>query len=177
MVEPNKKKKQTILFTSRLNGKAPLIYPTHTPNVSTIKDQGWPEFLLHLKKNKEQLQINMEWEEFYYRINHVKEIHKQIMEIDENSRSKKINQIIKDSIPNYNTIKNNLCEFSRWKKFYKLIALLIEDPTLKEKNIPVEICFQKFSGLGLTVNYLYEVDEEEFKTFLKNFVKYCVETY
>ncbi|CAG8447227.1 7248_t:CDS:1 [Dentiscutata erythropus] len=178
MVETSsKKKRQTILFTSRLNGKEPLVNPTYTPNVSTIKDQTWPEFLLYLKKHKEQLQINMEWEEFYYRINHVKAMYKQIMEFDENLRSKKINQMIKDSIPNYKILKSNLCEFSRWKRFYKLTVLLIEDPVLKEKNIPLEFCFQKFSGLGLTVNYLYEVDEEEYKIFLKNFVECCVEMY
>ncbi|CAG8767664.1 2790_t:CDS:1, partial [Racocetra fulgida] len=85
---------------------------------------------------------------------------------DEKEKKKKLSDMIKQSIPNFNNLKNKLCEFSRLKKFYKLIVLLIENPTLNAKKIPLEFCFQQFSGLGLTVNYLYEVKEQEFKNFL-----------
>ncbi|CAG8835907.1 9606_t:CDS:1, partial [Gigaspora margarita] len=159
-----------------LNGESKLLSPTYTPNISNISK--WPDQLYYLKSRKEQTQINLEWEEFYFRIYHAKALYKEISgNGDEKEKKKMLSELIKQSIPNFDNLKNKLCEFSRWKKFYKLIVLLIEDPKLNAKNIPLEFCFQQFSGLGLTVNYLYEVQEQEFKNFLDSFVIKCVERF
>ncbi|CAG8829566.1 26807_t:CDS:1, partial [Dentiscutata erythropus] len=87
-------------------------------------------------------------EEFYIRICHAKALYKEISVIDDvKKRKKRLSDLIKQSIPNYINLKNQLYEFSRWKRFYKLIVLLIEDSTLNANNIPLEFCFQQFRGL------------------------------
>ncbi|CAG8795155.1 19168_t:CDS:1, partial [Dentiscutata erythropus] len=159
-----------------LNGESELSIPTYTPNIHY--NSKWVDQLNYLKIRKEQTQVNLEWEEFYIRICYAKALYKEISVIDdEKKRKKRLSDLIKQSIPNYFNLKNQLCEFSRWKRFYKLIVLLIEDSTLSANNIPLEFCFQQFRGLGLTVNYLCEVKEQEFKNFLDDFVLKCVERY
>ncbi|CAG8453999.1 16703_t:CDS:1, partial [Dentiscutata heterogama] len=159
-----------------LNGESELSISTYTPNIHY--NSKWVDQLNHLKIRKEQTQVNLEWEEFYIRICHIKALYKEISVIDnEKKRKKRLSDLIKQSIPNYFNLKNQLCEFSRWKRFYKLIVLLIEDSTLSANNISLEFCFQQFRGLGLTVNYLCEVKEQECKNFLDYFVLKCVERY
>ncbi|CAG8795265.1 39571_t:CDS:1, partial [Gigaspora margarita] len=46
-----------------------------------------------------------------------------------------INKLIKSSIPGYDPQNSSFNEFSRWKKFYNHIVLLIENPKLQENNI------------------------------------------
>ncbi|KAF0556437.1 hypothetical protein F8M41_015350 [Gigaspora margarita] len=172
-IDDNIKKKQTIRSLSILNGDAQPLSPAYTPN---INNSNWPNQLKNLKLRKENAQINLEWEEFYIRINHVKAIYEEISSIEDNkSRNKKLHDLIKASIPNFNN--DQLCEFSRWKKFYKRIVLLIENSELKERNIPLEFCFKQFTGLGLTVNYICEVKEDEFNHFFGIFVKKCIERF
>ncbi|CAG8557298.1 10523_t:CDS:1, partial [Racocetra fulgida] len=72
----NNKKKQTTLFLSRLNGESEFLSPTYTPNISYISK--WSDQLNYLKLRKEQTQINLEWEEFYFRIYHAKALYKEI---------------------------------------------------------------------------------------------------
>ncbi|CAG8775637.1 19593_t:CDS:1, partial [Racocetra fulgida] len=41
------------------------------PNIKIDNNQGWQQVLIVLKKHKKQTQINLDWEEFYYRVNFV----------------------------------------------------------------------------------------------------------
>ncbi|RIB01028.1 hypothetical protein C2G38_2298143 [Gigaspora rosea] len=167
------KKKQTTRFLSILNGDTQPLCPAYTP---TITNSNWPDQLKNLKLKKEYVQINLEWEEFYLRINYANALYKEISSIeDKKLRKTKLHNLIKLSIPNFKN--NQLCEFSRWKKFYERIVLLIENTELRERKIPLEFCFNQFIGLGLTVNYICEVKEDELNYFLKIYVNKCIERF
>ncbi|RIB24455.1 hypothetical protein C2G38_2168594 [Gigaspora rosea] len=113
MTESKKNKtKQTNLYILRLNGETSL------------------QVLIALKKHKEQTQINLDWEEFYYRVNHVQAMYNQVKRTDEHLQKEKINKLIKESIPGYDPQNSSFNEFSHWKKFYNHIVSVIENSKL-----------------------------------------------
>ncbi|CAG8823495.1 20309_t:CDS:2, partial [Dentiscutata erythropus] len=75
-------------------------------------------------------------------------MYNQVKRTDKHLQKEEINKLIKSSIP--------------------------ENPKLQENNIPIDFCFNQFIGLGLTVNYLYQVEEDNFKSFLNKFEQYCI---
>ncbi|CAG8840970.1 9240_t:CDS:1, partial [Racocetra persica] len=97
---------------------------------------------------------------------------------DEHLQKEEINKLIKSSIPGYDPQNSSFNEFSRWKKFYNhIVLLIIENPKLQENNISTDFCFNQFIGLGLIVNYLYQVEEDNFKSFVNEFEQYCIKKY
>ncbi|CAG8788963.1 18172_t:CDS:1, partial [Racocetra fulgida] len=78
--EVKRNKKQIIeLFISRINGKAPLVYPSCspiTPAVTHVEDGTsepeikWIKYFSELQQKKKQLQIDIEWEEFLSRFDY-----------------------------------------------------------------------------------------------------------
>ncbi|CAG8667778.1 23961_t:CDS:2, partial [Dentiscutata erythropus] len=148
------KQNHTNLIIARIDGTSPLIHPTNTPNTNNFDDH-WPSVLNNFKKKKDQIQHDLEWEEFFLRINHSKMIYTKTAELDEKLKKKMINELIKQPILLKNeSNKYNGNEFARWKKFYQLSVLLFEIST--SKKIPFEFAIQKLNGLGLTVNYMYQ---------------------
>ncbi|CAG8517731.1 35327_t:CDS:2 [Gigaspora margarita] len=66
-------------------------------------------------------------------------------------------------------------EKQRKKKINELIKKSI--PTKNDKYIPVDFAVQQLNSLGLIVNYMYQVSEDIFKQFLDEFMDYCVQRY
>ncbi|KAF0525037.1 hypothetical protein F8M41_014783 [Gigaspora margarita] len=120
------------------------------PNTNNFNEQ-WPLVLETFKNKKDQIQHDLEWEEFFLRINHSKTIYMNTKYMEEKQRKKKINDLIKTAIPTKN------------------------DKSLKE--ILVDFAVQQLNGLGLIVNYMYFVSEDVFKQFLDEFMGYCVKRY
>ncbi|CAG8749480.1 8941_t:CDS:1, partial [Racocetra persica] len=81
----------------------------------------WQQVLIALKKHKEQTQINLDWEKFYYRINHVQAMYNQVKRTDEHLQKEEINKLIKSLISGYDPQNSSFNEFSYWKKFYNYI--------------------------------------------------------
>ncbi|CAG8507541.1 24740_t:CDS:2, partial [Gigaspora margarita] len=145
------KQNHTKLIINQINGTLPSIPATNTP---TTNNFDWPVVLTNFRKKKNQIQHDLEWEEFFLRINYSKMIYLKTAEMDEKERKKAINELIKQPIlskSEANTYNGN--EFSRWKKFHQLSVLLFENST--SKNIPFDFAIQQLNGLGLTVNYMY----------------------
>ncbi|CAG8838673.1 1996_t:CDS:2, partial [Gigaspora margarita] len=167
------KQNHTKLIISRINGLLSFIHTSNTPNTNKFYEQ-WPLVLENFKKRKDQIQHDLEWKELFLRINHSKMIYTNTVNIEEKQRKKKINELIKQSIPTKND-KCNGNELSRWKKFHHLIVLLFKNST--SKDILVDFAVQQLNGLGLTVNYMYQVSEDVFKQFVDKFMDYCVQRY
>ncbi|CAG8854855.1 45449_t:CDS:2, partial [Gigaspora margarita] len=137
------KQNHTKLIISRINGLLSLIHTSNTLNTNKFDEQ-WPLVLKNFKKRKDQIQHNLEWEELFLRINHSKMIYTNTINMEKKQRKKNINELIKKSIP-----------------------------TKNDKYIPVDFAVQQLNGLGLTVNYMYQVSEDVFKQFLDEFMDYC----
>ncbi|CAG8718970.1 7040_t:CDS:2, partial [Racocetra fulgida] len=168
MAEPKKNKtKQTNLYISRLKGVTSLVNPDYTPNIKIDNNQGWQQVLIALKQHKEQTQIKLDWEEFYYRVNHVQAMYNQVKQTDEHLQKEEINKLIKSSIPGYDPQNSSFNEFSCWKNLYDQI-LAVKENIIFEQNQNV-VLEQEINVLEEEINVLEQkihILEDERKSAL-----------
>ncbi|CAG8633146.1 16331_t:CDS:1, partial [Racocetra fulgida] len=176
-------KKQIEIFKSRINGIAPLVYPSYspitpaatlmtTPVVSeTSETDKWKKFFNKFHQKKRQLQIDIEWEEFSSRCDYSIMIYEKMKNEEyESDINKKTNSLIKDSVPN---AERN--EVFRKKKFHKTMLNLIK--TAEERQVLLEFCRNHLIGLGFTVNSFCEGTDKDIKSIIDLFVEKCAGKY
>ncbi|CAG8820902.1 7519_t:CDS:2, partial [Gigaspora margarita] len=119
-----------------------------------------------LQENKKQHKIDINYAEVFSRVCQFETLYYYIQKqtfISDLERNKTITKLIKESIPD-----GMVTEVSRWRKVYEFVVMIIE-----KKDIGLEAFFLEIRGLDISINYLQEVDKDEFESL----VDLIVETY
>ncbi|CAG8519690.1 11329_t:CDS:2, partial [Dentiscutata heterogama] len=145
-LQPTIQRKNTLLYEQRIKNEIQTLFPTSSP-VITIKSslynsEEWNKYNTNLHKIRQQQKVNSEWTAVYNKEGKINCLIQMLFLIEGIERS----------------------ETSRWRKVYDNIVFVKR--IIKEENIFLEAFLELIKNLNISINYLQEIDSDEFKNLI-----------
>ncbi|CAG8838028.1 30091_t:CDS:2, partial [Gigaspora margarita] len=126
-------------------------------NINGFNAEEWKTYNENILERKRQTKIDLDWTEVYSKFIMFKSIYDSIKTqkfVAENLKTKEINKMIKQSIP-----ESMVSEISKLRKVYEFTVIVIEN-----ENINLENFLVKIRDLNITLNSLQNINRDDFLT-------------
>ncbi|RIB29398.1 hypothetical protein C2G38_2155466 [Gigaspora rosea] len=133
-------------------------HPDHD-GITGFNAEEWKIYNENILERKRQTKIDLDWAEVYSKFIMFKSIYDSIKTqtfVAKNLKIKEINKMIKQAIP-----ESMFSEISKLRKIYEFTVIVLEN-----ENINLENFLVKIQDLNITLNFLQEINRDDFLTLL-----------